>query len=1026
MSVSPDDTICCAPPPSPAGVRSAVPFGVSVIIPVHNAAKTLEVTLNSLVLQSYVLWEAVIIDDGSTDGTRTIAESWAHREKRIRVLHQPKLGVSAARNRGLQEARYSFVLFLDGDDSIAPAHLERMMGKLSSDCTLDAVHCGWQNILPSGIVGRRHHGSSEGDLFQYFASHCHFAIHSCVLRRDLALAVGGFDVSLATCEDWDFFQRVARTGARFGRVPEVLAFYCIRADSASRDGRRCVTDARVVLDRGHARDPRLRIASKAHLEGATPSGLEIAIYNIVIYCAAQEIGAGRDGLNLLDLEDLPLAPGLQAAAVAEIIQELVPLAANRSEQDWPNLWSRVNIPLAAFLAKLEAKACAPRLAFIALRHLEEKILLANPGEAPLLLGMTYWLNVDLDESIHDVFLPPQADRVICRLKIRGETIGIMELPGVEVLAGRRIAEAALDGRSRTLFRRILTLQRGMNLGIRAMRGLLRPRIVGLVYRALAGKRDDRLEAMRRAKHEAAIVIRTNFPKVVAPTPGVAARQVNRKWRRSVDAAVAAGRAQVREQIGPPETHDWWDGFFALPDPWAYDSDYETVKFEQTLALLPEGRITDALEIACAEGHFTTRLAPRVGHLTAVDISDRALVRARVRCSDHHNIVFQRLDLNADDIPGSFDLIVCSEVLYFVRDLAGVVDRILAQIRPGGFLLTAHSRVLIDEPDGVGFAWKQSCGVETVAKTIGAQAEITLRRELRTPLYRVLLYQRLAPGQAPGFPEIVESNSMGEMVPAAYELARVPERPLEAPKEACSVPILMYHRIADDGPAALARYRVTPDLFAGQIATLHRAGYRTVSLEQWIGAIVRNEPTPGQPIILTFDDGYQDFLTAATPVLRHYGFFATVFLVAERIGGVAEWDSHFGATAPLLSWSEVRVLRQAGIEFGCHSATHLPMIGMHLAELTEQTARARGILEEGLAAPVTALAYPYGAENEFVRRVVADLDFQGAVSCQPGISRLGDDLLRLPRIEVFGGCTPERLLALIDGASDKDLFDAVPA
>jgi glycosyltransferase involved in cell wall biosynthesis/peptidoglycan/xylan/chitin deacetylase (PgdA/CDA1 family)/predicted TPR repeat methyltransferase len=1027
MSASLDHTIRCTLPPSPVGVRSAVPFAVSVIIPVYNAVTTLEATLNSLVLQTYALWEAIVIDDGSTDGTRTIAESWAKRDKRIRVLHQAKSGVSAARNRGLQEARYSFVFFLDGDDRIAPTHLERMLGELSSDSTLDAVHCGWQNILPSGASARAHHGSGEGDLFQYFASHCHFAIHSCVLRRDLALAVGGFDVSLATCEDWDFFQRVARTGARFGRVPDVLAFYHMRADSASRDGRRCVTDACVVLDRGHARDPRLRIASKAHLEGTDSSGRDIAIYNMIIYWAAQEIGAGREGLNLLDLDNLPPAPGLQAAAVAEIIQEQVPLAANRSEEDWPNLWSQVSIPLAAFLAKLEAKSRVPRLAFIALRHLEKKILLADPGEAPLLLGSTYRLNVDLGRSIPNVSLPPGADRVICRLKIRGEPIGVVELPAAEVLAGQRIAEAALEGRPRSLFRRLLTPQRAVSLGLRTMRVLLRPRMVGLVCRALATKPDGGLDGMRRAKHEVAGVVRTTFPRVVAARAG-AAKEATRKWRRSVDAAVAAGRAQIREQIGPAVNRDWWDRFFALPDPWAYDSDYETVKFEQTLALLPESRVIDALEIACAEGHFTVRLAPRVGHLTAVDISSRALARARVRCSGHQNIVFQTFDLNVDDIPGSFDLIVCSEVLYFVKDLASVVCRILAQIRPGGFLLTAHSRVLVDEPGSIGFAWNQACGVETVAKTIGAQPGIALRRELRTPLYRVLLYQRLAPGQAPGSPEIVESNRMGEMVPAAYELARLPDRPraVLAPKRASTVPILMYHRIADDGPAALARFRVTPDLFAAQIASLHRAGYRTVRLEQWIGAIVRNEPVPERPIILTFDDGYQDFLAAGMPVLRHYGFSATVFLVAERIGGVAEWDSYFGATAPLLSWSEVRLLQEAGIEFGCHSATHLPMTGMHLAELTEDTARTRGILEEGLAAPVTTLAYPYGAENEFVRRVVAELGFQAAVSCQPGICRVGNDPLRLPRVEVFGGCTPERLLALIDDVSQKDLSDAVSA
>src|SRR5258708_15973421 len=97
-----------------------------------------------------------------------------------------------------------------------------------------------------------------------------------------------------------------------------------------------------------------------------------------------------------------------------------------------------------------------------------------------------------------------------------------------------------------------------------------------------------------------------------------------------------------------------------------------------------------------------------------------------------------------------------------------------------------------------------------------------------------------------------------------------------------------------------------------------------------------------------------------------------------------------------------------------------MTGTSLEELTEDPARSSVILEEGLGAPVKSLAYPYGAENEFVRRVVADLSFHAAVTCNPGISRLGDDPLRLRRIDVFGGCTPDRLLAL----SEKDSFETL--
>jgi peptidoglycan/xylan/chitin deacetylase (PgdA/CDA1 family) len=178
-------------------------------------------------------------------------------------------------------------------------------------------------------------------------------------------------------------------------------------------------------------------------------------------------------------------------------------------------------------------------------------------------------------------------------------------------------------------------------------------------------------------------------------------------------------------------------------------------------------------------------------------------------------------------------------------------------------------------------------------------------------------------------------------------------------------------------------------------------------------MARNEPLPGKPIILTFDDGYRDFLTAAMPVLRAHDFLATVFLVAERIGERSDWDAVYGDTAPLLSWEEVLALREAGIEFGCHSSLHRPMTGMRLPEMAADAVRARAFLEEGLATSVNTIAYPYGAQSELVRRVIEDLGFRGAVSCEPGPSRLGNDPLRLPRIEVSGGCTPDRLITSID-------------
>jgi peptidoglycan/xylan/chitin deacetylase (PgdA/CDA1 family)/SAM-dependent methyltransferase/GT2 family glycosyltransferase len=1029
--------ISCSAPLSRTDASAARASAVSLIIPVHNAATTLEATLKSVVEQTHPVWEAIIIDDGSTDGTRAIANSWAQRDQRFSVLHQNKRGVSAARNRGLQEARYPYILFLDGDDRIAPVHLEHMLGKLSSDPALDAVHCGWQDILPSGVPGRAHSGSGEGDLFQYFACDCHFAIHACVLRRDLALAVGGFDISLSTCEDWDFFQRVARTGARFGRVPEVLAYYHRRADSASRDGLRLMTDSLVVLNRGHGPDSRLQIASEAHVEGAAAGGRNHALYNLIIYWGAQEIGSGRDGLDLLDIEDLAPLPDLRPAAVSDIIHGQVPMAANRLDKDWPSLWTQTNAPLAVFLAKLEAKSRAPRLAFTTLRHLEAMILSVDRRDTALHLGKTYRLSIDLAKPVRDVRLPTQTDRVICRLFLKGELFRVVELPAPGALAGRTIVEAAAEGRARLLFHRAMTPTRSVAFGLGMLRGLLHRQTLDFMRGAITAKNKDRAAAAKQLKQEVVLTAKAKLSEVFAPRPGRAAREAKRQWRNRVHFAIATGRARARKEahtksrmgITRPRSDNWWERLFALPDPCAYESEYEVIKRQQTLAFLPANKITDALELGCAEGHFTLRLAPLVEHLTAVDISGRALNRAQARCSDRGNIAFRRLDLDTDEIPGPFNLIVCSEVLYYLRDLPGAVRRIVAQLRPGGFLLTAHSRVLIDDPEHAGFSWEQACGVETVASTIGAQPGIALLRELRTPLYRILLYQRLAPGQKPALPELEVSDRMGKMTPAAYQFARFPDDPAGrisrqvsptskprpsafVPRLTDAVPILMYHRIATDGPAALAGYRVAPELFAAQMDALYRAGYHTIRLEEWINALTRNEQLPGKPIILTFDDGYRDFLTGAMPVLRYYGFSATVFLVAERIGRVANWDSAYGEAAPLLSWQEVHALQDAGTEFGCHSALHWPMTGMSLAELTEDTARSRAILEEGMGVPVNSLAYPYGAENEFVRRAVADLGFQAAVTCYRGISRLGDDPLRLRRIEVQGGCSPGRLLDLV--------------
>ena len=106
---------------------------VSIIIPAYNAAETIAETLESIWLRPTRIGRRIVIDDGSTDATPKIAKDFADRDLRFRVITQPNAGEAGARNAGIAQARYDWLLFLDADDWISPRHLERMTTELRSN-----------------------------------------------------------------------------------------------------------------------------------------------------------------------------------------------------------------------------------------------------------------------------------------------------------------------------------------------------------------------------------------------------------------------------------------------------------------------------------------------------------------------------------------------------------------------------------------------------------------------------------------------------------------------------------------------------------------------------------------------------------------------------------------------------------------------------------------------------------------------------------------------------------------------------
>jgi peptidoglycan/xylan/chitin deacetylase (PgdA/CDA1 family)/2-polyprenyl-3-methyl-5-hydroxy-6-metoxy-1,4-benzoquinol methylase len=452
-------------------------------------------------------------------------------------------------------------------------------------------------------------------------------------------------------------------------------------------------------------------------------------------------------------------------------------------------------------------------------------------------------------------------------------------------------------------------------------------------------------------------------------------------------------------------------FAAHPDPWKYTSPYEQIKYEQTLAMIPAGRAGRALEIASAEGHFTAQLAPRVEHLVATDISQVALERTAARCADHSHIEYQQLDLAKDALPGRFDLIVCSEVLYYVGGRAGLrqtARKIAEALTPSGHLVTAHMNLVVDEPDRPGYDWDLPFGAKTIGETFAGTGMLELVRELHTPLYRVQLFRRRHGLRLPwrgAQPQIVKIEQPSP--PPAQVADHVlwsGGKPRGAEQQEITtrhLPILMYHRVAPAGAEAAARYRVSPERFEEQLRYLRDSGFYSVRLEEWRAAMERRRPLPGRAALITFDDGYQDFQDYAWPLLKRYGFTAHVFLVADHIGGTNVWDQKFGETVPLLGWPAIRELQHEGVAFGAHTCSHRLLNSLAPAAVVEEGLRARMILERELGQPVASIAYPYGDADGAVQHLMGACGYTSGLTCVPGRAQLHESPLALPRLDVSG-------------------------
>jgi hypothetical protein len=207
---------------------------VSILVPAYNAEATLAQTLRSALASSYSNLEIIIVDDGSTDTTPAIAETFARGDGRVRVFGQQHGGVSAALNFGLGRVRGDFVARLDADDLWHPSKLGKQVGLLSADSSLALVYTFIRYVDETGLIVR---DAPPQKLSR--SAHCQCLYEgivgggsSVVLRRSVLDGLGGYDEHLGVWEDLLLHLQVAAVGA-FAIIPEFLAGYRLRRGSSS-------------------------------------------------------------------------------------------------------------------------------------------------------------------------------------------------------------------------------------------------------------------------------------------------------------------------------------------------------------------------------------------------------------------------------------------------------------------------------------------------------------------------------------------------------------------------------------------------------------------------------------------------------------------------------------------------------------------------------------------------------------------------------------------------------------------------
>lgn len=950
---------------------------ISIVAIARYATDAVVKTLESLVQQTFAHWEAIVIFDNSCDHLEQILIDFAERDSRIILVNQSQTSISVARNLGAELAQHDWLLFIDAGDWLFPEHLEKLTEQIIAAPESDLVFCNWALFTAEGEQrdGLAYNVAKFYDL-QASLSNCmrvchQFPLNACLVKKTVFQEVGGFAIELATCEDWDLWQRIiARAGICWTSVNLILAGCLLKPKRVFLDSQQLLIDGLRIITRGYKNNSQLQESDSNSAKGSSLREIADAQFYWTGYCVGIAIALNQDYLSLLShlttqenfaALSINFEPIFLDRAIVNGIRD----AAYTNSEDFLALWHCLQPKIVQFFQKLTQYSgilfkTDPRIKSIEMVILERILPIR-----PITLTQFHAIDCDITQPILDLTIPLESEILNCRVKLEKKVLGNINLPVFEGQVSGLVLADAIANRyvwqildcffKQNIYSELSIKQTESGIVVKRGNCILAenltpgPNLRKQISEKITWKVFlQELWGLTDWKHSNLSPISTATAQVLTIN--------NREWlivevsEDLTDIAVTQNTLQTVIQVG------------------GVSIGVMTIKVEDEVLTTTKLRT----EIVTQAGFELARAAVREG-LLGKSFTGELSLRERLSeaAREKRNLTPQQLIANTA-LPNTGSLLN--------QTLSPKQKTVIFGYRQAQPIGTSASRwtmlptSIINE-------------LTDCTKLLGESA-IEIGDAQQPP--RQVLYS----------PDLIVPQAFARRSTAGSNFQH--KNNSHASGYTYNLPILMYHHVSPHTPDEPNQWHLSSQLFEQQLHYLRNQGFYSVTLEDWRKSILTRQPLPGKAIIITFDDGYQNFFTYAWPLLKKYGFSAIVFLIIDDIGSQIEDTCYMG-------WSEIKHLLKQGVEFGSHSLNHPSFTDISYVEVVRQGTQSRAILSKELGISVDAFAYPYGHYNSLVGQLVGSCGYIFGLQVGCKHSTWQDSFLGLFRIEIDNKDTLQRFI-----------------